>query len=135
MRLIKYRCWNTKERKWINDFVISPDGKPGECGGFSGDICSFSFEPLEDCILDQFTGLHDSQENPIYEGDILRVGQFLFEVVYHKDSFKITELYSRKKQFDQEDFNIEFFSLGEVSKYSIVASNIHENPELLETKS
>jgi uncharacterized phage protein (TIGR01671 family) len=71
-REIKFRAWLTNE-----------EGKSGMCYDYAvnsrqnGEIIKPSFHSKSDfylvkeCVLMQFTGLYDKNNNPIYEGDII----------------------------------------------------------------
>jgi uncharacterized phage protein (TIGR01671 family) len=124
MRPIKFRCFNkrTKELKkvsriFFNENTVEVYTDPN--------IFDNPTWHLDYCELMQFTGLHDSSGQEIYESDILKIGEFLFVVIYELDSFKL-------KQFGIDEQNR--FDLSEVNKYSVVFSTIQENPELLESK-
>lgn len=67
----------------------------------------------------QFTGLHDKNENEVYEGDILSMADFMFPITvnsFHGYRFKWgADILTRAN-----------------AKYGEVIGNIYENPELLE---
>lgn len=64
MREIRFRAWNTEEKKmWLE---VGVDG----CGGIILDTHHMGLKPLKgNAILMQFTGLLDKQGKEIYESD------------------------------------------------------------------
>ena len=113
MKEIKFRTWDINEKKMgkvitIGSFVTTKENCP-------------------DCEIMQFTGLKDSEDVEIWEGDVVRVCiEQLFDdvekvgiVIYDAPAFKI-------------DFPDEGVTIGIVDEYSMsVIGNIYENPELL----
>jgi len=70
MREIKFRAWNVKNRSLFsvfgfNGLYVFAD-TPNGVGTENNPAC------IEDCVLEQFTGLHDKNGKEIYEGDIVR---------------------------------------------------------------
>ena len=110
MRIIKFRAWDKKNRKFTYcNFLITDDVTNFGKGNWF----------LED--LQQFTGLKDKKGKGIYEGDIVEfrgVGQIKWEeggarfMVFWKD-----------KRFDN-------LSSGWAKKYEVIG-NIYENKDLL----
>jgi uncharacterized phage protein (TIGR01671 family) len=107
--------------------VASIDFINQEVQTVDGDISSFEFVALM-----QYAGLKDKNGTKIFEGDIVRI--FSLEgapfgcIVWDKcfTSYRIND--NAKYQFGGE-------SVCELTaKYFIVAGNIYENPELLETE-
>ena len=66
----QFKAWDTKERKWIEEFTINKYGQVGEETMYDG------FIPNHDAILIRFTGLFDENKKPIYDKDIVK-GQFI----------------------------------------------------------
>ena len=139
-REIKFRIWDKKEKRFHcpnnnAEWLVSLDGEVfHHCGG-----------PLnkKDYALQQYTGLEDSNEKEIYEGDILEITQEpdfchepdkwygfygVVEFDYKSVGFRVQkyeDFGSSKKDGDSDDF----YYLDRI--FRTVIGNIFENPELL----
>lgn len=125
MRELKFRVWNNR----YNEFVRPDYGLIGFCYPLDGRIAALttSGEPMEGCIIEQFTGLKDKNDKEIYEGDIVLDyydGEDTFIVEWDKDaaSFILTDT-----------DNIICVNLYDYfpDKELEVIGNIHENPKLM----
>lgn len=83
---------------------------------------SFGFDEVE---LMQYSGFQDDSDNDIYEGDILKLGQTIFEICVGNGSFIIKALNG-----DQVDMLCE--SLVVLKPIKIIG-NIYQNPKLSHT--
>ncbi len=134
MREIKFRAWNgqsmimPRTNAYYQHYLsfcgnITQKNSEGmECFG-GGDRWS-RVEKLE---LMQFTGLQDKNGVDIYEGDIVIQ--------------KLNCLWDEGRHNQEVSFNHDQFKAGDCSLYMAVISfdaeiigNIHQNPELLESK-
>lgn len=125
MREIKFRSWAVKEKRFVRHNVhIDGDG----CMSWA-----FGYEchPVmrDEYIIEQFTGLLDSNRKEIYEGDIIKIPEIIPVVV----SF-------RYGMFVQDTVGPTCSLIGFITEHSafgspVIIGNIHENPELLEVKS
>lgn len=124
MREIKFRCWDTKNKKMLDvqelDYQNSYNGQPMIRTTMYND-----YFDTEDMILMQFTGLKNKNEKEIYEGDILKInyiggnGFEYKEVIEDRGAFCVN--YSK-------DYHP---LLNEVNNCSEIVGNIYQNPELL----
>lgn len=107
-------------------------------------IESCGFNPGDGITIEQLTGLKDKNGTEIYEGDILNITGFVTAVgvvVYSAPSFVVRQ--ERKYAFGDPFYDYDMNEKGkyndgkvcfEYDKNLEVIGNIHENPELLETK-
>jgi uncharacterized phage protein (TIGR01671 family) len=130
MREIKFRCWH-KNGKHLGKMKFEPamiyDEKPGDC-------LQWKNQGQEIIEIMQFTGLHDRNGKPIYDGDICR--------------FDVTELPGidclvcdiiGEAMFDEQDAGY-FFSTKTQYPYVKpwcarnieIIGNRFKNPELME---
>lgn len=76
--------WDVENKKFIpqSHFAILGNGKLiiTESGYYN----HFTNTNVDDCIIQQYTGLKDRNDNPVYEGDILewKDGNFTSEVYW-----------------------------------------------------
>lgn len=141
MRPIKYRCLNKKTNEITND-IFSINLAHNEVviwkeiyeEGQSHINYEVLFGFKDEFELMQFTGLYDSKENPIYEGDIIKR-------TYKDKTFCIfpveLSIYEDDEQYSTYEhcgWNYNGRSLVDALNQIEVIGNIHETPELLETK-
>ena len=121
-RPIKFRVWDFFHKQWITGAAIE----------LNGCIINTSFaEPETNCVALQYTGLTDSNDNPIYEGDILKIhydvgGDVIGQVLYEADHGGY--IFQWKQKGRNQDYN----NLNcDLAFESVIVGNILENPELL----
>jgi uncharacterized phage protein (TIGR01671 family) len=123
-RQLKFRAWDTVDKKWLFGYEYS------SLGGFSlvgevtlmGELNSVALDRWNDVAIMQFTGLTDKNGKEIYEGDIVKYQVVestprIAEVTYLTDTFCLKNDIAMPTRY--------YSGTGEV------IGNIHENPELL----
>jgi len=90
MREIKFRVWDKIQKEWIDGewIKISLDGV---VNNFHLDAYSGYYDTCDNCIISEFTGLRDKKRTkefpdgqPIFEGDIVKDGEIIMQVVYNE---------------------------------------------------
>lgn len=113
MREIKFKFWNNKDRLWESLLVDSNGNVYDEIGGRIKD----------DIVIVSYTGLRDKNGKEIFEGDIVKSNQYVFEV-------KI-EMGLLKPFYEVEHADDGGVDLWKDRDWEIIG-NICETPELLE---
>jgi len=128
-RPIKFRVWDKMRLQFIyphNDnqqhFIIDLNGQFHNLQNGSGG---------DDYVIQQYTGLNDSNDDSIYEGDILKIhydvgGDVIGQVLYEADHGGYIFQWKRKGR--NQDYN----NLNcDVAFESVIVGNIFEHSELL----
>ena len=129
---IKMRAWLKQDKVIVEVLEWIHNGRIGVSIDDSG---SFIKQP-EDVEIMMFTGLSDKQGKEIYEGDIILIP----EGFYGDNAMSMTKERKAVVEHDVCDFDDDgsgfYIGLPDDCKWSDceIIGNIHENPELLESK-
>ncbi|MGR6794227.1 YopX family protein [Levilactobacillus brevis] len=128
----KFRVWDKKTKEYFHISELWNSGTNPECFNFDGWTDNFGNKGrLKDIVIEQYTGLQDSDGKEIYEGDIVHG--------YDQEPDR-DDGYIGSSVTDVVNFKYGAFWIGD-SWYKVmvmtppiieVIGNAHENPELLE---
>jgi len=127
----KFRVWDVKNKKFLPESYFAILGNGKLIVTISGYYNDFTNTNQDDYVIQQYTGLTDSNDNPIYEGDILKIsygtmGDVIGQVLYESDHGGYIFQWERKGP-NQHHINLNC----DVAFESVIVGNILENPELL----
>jgi uncharacterized phage protein (TIGR01671 family) len=130
-RPIKFRVWDVKNKKVLPESYFAILGNGKLIVTLSGYYNDFTNTNQDDYVIQQYTGLTDSNDNPIYEGDILKIsygtmGDVIGQVLYEADEGGYIFQWERKGP-NQHHINLNC----DVAFESVIVGNILENPEIL----
>ncbi len=121
MKIFKFRVWDKTCNTWVENCKIFQYGNVSSCEVW--------LTPSEQ-VIQQYTNILDKNQKEIYEGDIVKCGYGIGEVIFNAGCFMVQWicdpeanmelLFSRKGTYRRT--NDEMFE---------VIGNIFENPELL----
>lgn len=123
-REIKFRAWTKIGRGWVLGGDIHE-----RWGTFTPHNTLVNSFAEEDLIWQQCTGIKDAHSGEIYEGDIIKFTQHLFNTSPENFPIKTKEV---KWRASLGAWNVYETAAGE-SDIEVIG-NIFENPELLEVK-
>lgn len=126
MKRLKFRLWDTKDRRWHmhpKNIAVTGEGNLIKRVMFEG------WQETEGYIPSQYIGLEDSKGKEIYEGDILKTNyELTLEIVYSQrhSAFMC-------KRSDDSGESLRYCYDALYLGWHEVVGNIFENPELLES--
>jgi uncharacterized phage protein (TIGR01671 family) len=133
MREFKFRVWSIEEKQFISPNIL-------EVFNESGDLTPFKYiktgklnplyMPVENYIIQQYTGLTDKNNKPIYEGDIVKFSRSFEKERRIKELKSFVRFDEGKFGFDLIGFNGMFYDLSYECSIEVIG-NIFEHSELL----
>lgn len=132
-RIIKFRAWDKKNKKWIGkktleylciseDVVVLVEYTPDSMGGYSPKSCKQLTSPeVQNLEIVEYIGKKDENDREIYEGSILKDDRGQYGKVFYSD----------KSASFLVNWKMEDGSWETDCCFHEVVGHIYENPELL----
>jgi uncharacterized phage protein (TIGR01671 family) len=129
MRELKFRVWDVK----LNEYVPKRELDRNFGLDFNGEFrCLIASREKDPFILQQYTGLTDKNNKPIYEGDIVKFSRSFEKERQIKELKSFVRFDEGQFGFDLIGFNDRFFTLSDECGIEVIG-NIFEHSELLKT--
>jgi uncharacterized phage protein (TIGR01671 family) len=129
MRELKFRVWDVK----LNEYVPKRELDRNFGLDFNGELrCLIASREKGPFILQQYTGLTDKNNKPIYEGDIVKFSRSFEKERQIKELKSFVRFDEGQFGFDLIGFNDRFFTLSDECGIEVIG-NIFEHSELLKT--
>ena len=127
-RQIKFRAWDKEKLK----FLINDHAKNIEFNlwDWADSMSTCLIFPLDSYIFQEYTGLTDKNNKPIYEGDIVKFSRLFEKERKIKELKSFVRFHNGQFGFDLIGFNDMFFTLSDECGIEVIG-NIFEHPELL----
>ena len=131
MRQIKFRAKVKGEDEWRYGSLLTY--ADGECNIITETGHRIDTWNVDPATLGQFTGLTDCNGKEIYEGDIVRYGEFIYHVIEFKHGMFGYTLMDGCFVGYGGNPNFTFNPLDKSKEHEVIG-NIHDNPELFNEK-
>jgi uncharacterized phage protein (TIGR01671 family) len=131
-RNIQFKAKRLSDKEWVHGYYIQYpriDGTIRYCIG-ANDISGVNYYDIDSSTLCEYTGMKDSKDKEIYEGDIVRFidergNIYLAKIVYENAQFKcIWE--------DKVNYLIQDLSYWVKNEWIEVIDSIHDCPDFIE---
>src|SRR3990167_5474697 len=133
MREIKFRAFCSFNKKMFYDVGVDNKGRTllydNKKGPLEGSFYVPGWEPVDDCVVMQFTGVRDKNGKEIYEGDILgdlKEKYTIGRVDYVGDNFVIWNV---KSEINKTPICNSITTFHHEKSHEVIG-NIYENPGL-----
>lgn len=125
-RIIKFRAWDKEEGKMIYDTEHDNMNYWDWITGSCVEIVNIQLKS-ERYHWMQCTGLKDKNNNPIFEGDLLKHQKYTYEVKWSDWWFKVYDIDNFYRQFELACIIFD-------TECVEIIWNIYQNPDLLNNK-
>ena len=134
-REIKFRGKSLKNKKWVygdlmRNICATRIVRYKETDNESGQRADWDYIEVDDSTVGQFTGLTDCNGKEIYEGDIVRYGEFIYHVIEFKHGMFGYTLADGWFVGYGGNPNFTFNPLDKSKEHEVVG-NIHDNPKMM----
>ena len=125
-----FRVWSNYWKKYATEAELYMDGSVDAVFEDDGGV---PHHENTDIVVEFNTGLKDKNGKEIYEGDIVKLGEDIYEVLF--DSYGQFCIENKKLHWTKDCFSfnsVDVWSSKRDGLLVIVIGNIHENGDLLE---